>query len=61
MVILLQLSTSQECMARNQVQVTDKERRVIHLAKNTPLPSPTKNQEREIQITQRNDKLPPQK
>jgi hypothetical protein len=45
MVILLQLSTSQECLARNQVQVANKEIRVIHLAKNTPyhLPQKTKN------------------
>jgi hypothetical protein len=32
----LQLSTSQECPAVNQLQPTNKERRIIHLAENTP-------------------------
>ena len=38
----LQLSTSQECPVGSQVQVANKERRVIHLAKNTPHPLPQK-------------------
>lgn len=33
----LQISTSQECLAGNQLQIANKEREVIHLIENSPL------------------------
>lgn len=40
---------SQECLVGNQLQITNKEREVIHLIENNPLSSPKKAQEQEIQ------------
>lgn len=46
----LQLSTSQECPLGNQLQAANNERKIIDsVKKNTPSPSPTTTQEREIQ------------
>ena len=51
MVVLATQSISQECQAGNQLHATNKERIIIHLAKNTPppSPSPTKAKEHETQ------------
>ena len=40
---LLQLSTSQKFLTEDQLQAADKERKIIHLAENTPMPSHTKS------------------